>query len=153
MIPHTPSTALLEKLDVFVTPEAAQPPMSPLSPTGTATMSPMTEQPPPSPLLPRPHGTIGRADVFYGIPQSTTELLPVSERPHDSVPFATLFEDAAVICRRPYVKLAAGLMTTLLVRLKEKTGASVDVRWEPEKWVKDVMGQVKQVSHIGLIKT
>lgn len=146
MIPHTPSTALLEKLDVFVTPEAAQPPMSPLSPTGTATMSPMTEQPPPSPLLPRPHGTIGRADVFYGIPQSTTELLPVSERPHDSVPFATLFEDAAVICRRPYVKLAAGLMTTLLVRLKEKTGASVDVRWEPEKWVKDVMGQVKQGS-------
>lgn len=146
MIPQTPSTTLLEKLDVFATPETAQPPMSPLSPTGTATMSPMTEQHPPTPVLPRPHGTIGRADVFYGIPQAKTELLPVSGRPHDSVPFATLFEDAAVICRKPYVKMATGLMSTLLLRLKEKTDALVGVEWEPEKWVKDIMGEMKQVS-------
>ncbi|KAG8680934.1 hypothetical protein FRC08_015957 [Ceratobasidium sp. 394] len=149
-IPHTPSAALLEKLDVFSSAEPAEPPTSPLSPTATTVTSPLVEsselnQPPTSPS-PRPHGTIGRADAFYGVPQLASDLLPISERPHDSIPFATLFEDAAAICRRPYLKLATSLMSALLVRLKEKVDTSVVVSWQPEKWVKDVMGEVQQGS-------
>ncbi|KAG8740013.1 hypothetical protein FRC10_004853 [Ceratobasidium sp. 414] len=147
-IPHTPSAALLEKLDVFSPVDPAEPPTSPLSPGGATITSPLAEsselnQPPTSPA-PRPHGTIGRADVFYGVPQLTSDLLPMSERPHDSIPFTTLFEDAAAICKRPYVKLATSLMSALLVRVKEKVDTAVVVGWEPEQWVTGVMGEVQQ---------
>ncbi|QRW09045.1 hypothetical protein RhiLY_08044 [Ceratobasidium sp. AG-Ba] len=149
-ISHTPSTALLDRLDVFTPVNAVEPPTSPLSPEGTTITSPFAEtselgQVPTSPA-PRPHGAIGRADVFYGVPQSVSDILPVSERPHDSIPFATLFEDAVAICKRPYVKLTAGLMSTLLVRLKDKTDVSVAVGWQPETWMKTVLNDIQQGS-------
>ncbi|KAG8729545.1 hypothetical protein FRC12_020895, partial [Ceratobasidium sp. 428] len=149
-IPHTPSATLLGKLDVFSQVDPAEPPGSPLSPATTTVTSPFAEpselnQVPASPA-PRPHGAIGRADVFYGVPQPMSDLLPISERSHDSIPFATLFEDASMICKRPYVKLATSLMSALLVRLKEKVDTSVAVSWEPETWLKSVMSEVQQGS-------
>ncbi|KAG9123031.1 hypothetical protein FRC07_000333 [Ceratobasidium sp. 392] len=149
-IPHTPSASLLGKLDVFSLVDPTEVPGSPLSPEGTTITSPFAEpselnQAPTSPAS-RPHGAISRADVFYGVPQLASDLLPLSERPHDSIPFATLFEDAAAICKHPYLKLATGLMNALLVRLKEKVDMTVGVSWEPEKWMQGVMSKVQQES-------
>lgn len=151
-IPHTPSSALLEKLDVsLIEPEIA-PPMSPLSPTSSAVLSPTIEQteietstaPPPPP----PPGAIGRADRFYGVTPPNAPGLSISQRPHDTVPFSTLFEDAMAICSGPFVKLGASLMTSLLVRLKDKSNTSVTVGWEPELWIKNTMQELQKVSKL-----
>jgi hypothetical protein len=150
IIPHIPSSVLLEKVDVSLVAPAIQPPMSPLSPTSTTILSPAVEQaeiePSLAPLDPPSPGTIGRADILYGVVLSESLVLPVSKRPHDSVPFCTLFEDATAICRNPFIRLGAGLMTALLVRLKDKADLSIALEWEPQVWLKNTMHELQRVS-------
>ncbi|KAJ1302793.1 hypothetical protein OPQ81_003100 [Rhizoctonia solani] len=143
---HIPSSALLEKLELSQAAPIFEPPTSPLSPTDTQIISPPHERqehqasPLPSPLA---YGAIGRADKFYGIiPPDGHEFL-ASERPLDSVPLCSLFEDAAIICRNPFIKTGSGLMNSLLIRLKDKPEVSVAVGWEPQGWLENMIRELQ----------
>ncbi|KDN49150.1 hypothetical protein RSAG8_02503, partial [Rhizoctonia solani AG-8 WAC10335] len=140
-----PSSALLEKLELSQAAPILEPPTSPLSPTDTRVISPALEHqeietsPPP----PAAYGTIGRADTFYGVAPPEGHGSLVSERPLDSVPLCSLFEDAAAICKNPFIKAGSGLMSSLLIRLKDKSDVSVTVEWEPQGWMEGIMRELQ----------
>lgn len=147
MITHIPSTILLERLDVSSVTSTVQPPMSPLSPLSSTITSPAVQHAEMEPLSApsQSPGAIGRADNLYGVVQPKSFVLSNSNRPHDSAPFLTLFEDSAAICRNPFVEQGASLMTSLLIRLKDKIEASVPVVWEPQIWMENTMFELQKV--------
>ncbi|CCO32758.1 Protein dopey-1 [Rhizoctonia solani AG-1 IB] len=153
-IPHIPSAALLEKLELSQPAPILELPTSPLSPTDTQVISPNLEQleiEPPPPLPPS-YGAISRADTFYGIASSDDPGLSLTGRPVDSAPLCSFFEDAVAICKHPFVELGSGLMGSLLVRLKDKADVSVAIEWKPEEWADSIVPSFTVVdSVIGLV--
>ncbi|CAE6478176.1 unnamed protein product [Rhizoctonia solani] len=143
-IPHIPSSALLEKLELSQAVPIFEPPTSPLSPAEPQVVSPGLESREiAEPLSPRPaYGAVGRADIFYGTTPEGNEL-SLSERPLDSMPLRSLFEDSATICKTSFIKSGSGLMTSLLVRLKDKADVSVTVEWEPQGWVESITRELQ----------
>ncbi|CAE6407081.1 unnamed protein product [Rhizoctonia solani] len=144
-IPHIPSAALLEQLELSQPAPILELPTSPLSPTDTQVISPNLEQHEIEPSLPVPpsHGAISRADTFYGITPSDDTRLSLTGRPVDSVPFCSFFEDAVAICKHPFVELGSCLMSSLLVRLKDKTNVSVAIEWNPEGWMEGIIHELQ----------
>ncbi|CAE7181510.1 unnamed protein product [Rhizoctonia solani] len=143
-VSHIPSSALLEKLELPQAAPILEPPTSPLSPADPQVISPALEQqkfetPPPPPA----YGAIGRADTFYGITNPEGHELLMSERALDSVPLCSLFEDASAMCKNPFAKAGSGLMSSLLIRLKDKSDVSVAVIWDPQEWVEGVMREIQ----------
>ncbi|KAF8684488.1 Dopey, N-terminal [Rhizoctonia solani] len=140
---HTPSAALLEKLELSQPAPVLELPTSPLSPTDKQMTSPTVENRDIESSNPPPYGAVSRADTFYGITPSDYPLLLMTERPVDSVPFCSLFEDAVTMCKHPFVGLGSGLMNSLLLRLKDKTAVSVTIEWQPEEWIESIIRELQ----------
>ncbi|CAE6451535.1 unnamed protein product [Rhizoctonia solani] len=144
-VSHIPSSALLERLELSQVTPIREHPTSPLSTTETPVMSPAPEQQEieTPPLPPPAYGTIGRADRFYGISTPEGHEPFVSERSLDSIPLCSLFEDAAAICKNPFIKPGSELMSSLILRLKDKSDVSVAVEWEPRRWMECIMRELQ----------